>query len=123
MPCRVSLLLLIAFTGLLILLHCPTASAQGADFTSKVVRVIDGDTIEVVHNGVPVRILVRGIDCPEKGQPYGDPAKQSPSERTPGQLVTGKVKEVDKDGRRADDVGLPRGAVLNRVLVNAGLGG
>src|SRR5256712_10226557 len=101
MPCRVSLLLLIACTGLLILLHCPTASAKGADFTSKVVRVIDGDTIEVVHNGVPVRILLRGIDCPEKGQPYGDTAKQFTSERTSGKLVTVKVKEIDKYGRRA----------------------
>ena len=121
MPCRVSPLLLVAFTGLLILLHCPTASAQGADFTSKVVRVIDGDTIEVVHNGVPVRILLRGVDCPEKGQPYGNTAKQFTSEKTVGKLVTVKVKEIDKYGRRAADVILPDGAVLNRELLKAGL--
>jgi len=121
MPWRVSLLLLVAFTGLLILLLCPTAFTQDADFTSKVVRVIDGDTIEVLHTGVPVRILLRGIDCPEKGQPYGDTAKHFTSEKTLGKLVTVKVKEIDKYGRRFADVILPDGSVLNRELLKAGL--
>ena len=41
------------------------------DFTGLVVSVLDGDTIEVLHNRHPERIRLSGIDCPEKGQAYG----------------------------------------------------
>jgi hypothetical protein len=48
------------------------ASAALADFTGSVVSVLDGDTIEVLHNNHPERIRLSGTDCPEKGQPYGN---------------------------------------------------
>ena len=32
----------------------------------KVVKVSDGDTIEVLHNGIAEKIRLYGIDCPEK---------------------------------------------------------
>ena len=35
-----------------------------ADFTGPVVRVLDGDTLEVLHNHHPERIRLSGIDCP-----------------------------------------------------------
>ena len=41
------------------------------DFTAPVVSVLDGDTIEVLHNTHPERVRLSGIDCPEKGQAYG----------------------------------------------------
>jgi len=41
------------------------------DFTAPVVSVLDGDTIEVLHNQHPERIRLSGIDCPEKGHAYG----------------------------------------------------
>jgi micrococcal nuclease len=51
-----------------------------ADFSGPVVGVLDGDTIEVLHNQHPERIRLNGIDCPEKGQAYGKRAKQAASE-------------------------------------------
>lgn len=51
-----------------------------ADFTGPVVSVLDGDTIEVLHNNRAERIRLNGIDCPEKGQAYGKRAKQAASE-------------------------------------------
>jgi len=42
-----------------------------ADFSGPVVSVLDGDTIEVLHNTQPERIRLSGIDCPEKGQAFG----------------------------------------------------
>mgnify|MGYP001567423238 CR=1 FL=1 len=48
-----------------------------ADFSGPVVSVLDGDTIEVLHNHHPERIRLNGIDCPEKGQAYGKRAKQA----------------------------------------------
>jgi endonuclease YncB( thermonuclease family) len=41
-------------------------------FTGPVVSVLDGDTIEVLHYSRPECIQLSGIDCPEKGQPYGN---------------------------------------------------
>ena len=37
------------------------ATAGHADFTGKVVGVIDGDTIDVLHDGVAKRIRLNGI--------------------------------------------------------------
>jgi len=35
-----------------------------SDFTGRVIAVKDGDTIEVLHNKIPERIRLTGIDCP-----------------------------------------------------------
>ena len=36
------------------------------EYACKLVGVIDGDSIEVLHNRHPERIRLNGIDCPEK---------------------------------------------------------
>jgi endonuclease YncB( thermonuclease family) len=41
-------------------------SAAFADFAGKVVAVKDGDTLQVMKEGVAVRVRLYGIDCPEK---------------------------------------------------------
>jgi micrococcal nuclease len=41
------------------------------DFIGPVASVLDGNTLEVLHNHHPERICLNGIDCPEKGQAYG----------------------------------------------------
>ena len=43
-----------------------------ADFTDPVVSTLDDDTIEVLHSHHPERIRLSGIDCPEKGQAFGN---------------------------------------------------
>ena len=57
------------------------------DFVAPVVSVLDGDTIEVLHNNHPERIRLSGIDCPEKGQAYGHQAKQATSAMAFGKYV------------------------------------
>ena len=44
---------------------------HATSFTSPGVSVLDGDTLEVLHNQYPERIRLSGIDCPEKGQADG----------------------------------------------------
>ena len=44
--------------------------------------------IEVLHNQHPERIRLRGIDCPEKGQDFGQRAKQAASALAFGKDVT-----------------------------------
>ena len=41
-----------------------------ADFTGPFVPVLDGDTIEVLHNTHAERVRLNGIDCPEKGRAW-----------------------------------------------------
>jgi endonuclease YncB( thermonuclease family) len=53
---------------------------QANNFTSSVVSILDGDTIEVLNGRHTERIRLSGIDCPEKGQAFGQRAKQTASE-------------------------------------------
>ena len=50
-----------------------------SEYQGEVVGGIDGDTIEVLHNQHPERVRLSGIDCPEKGQAFGNRAKQAAS--------------------------------------------
>lgn len=70
-----------------------------ADFTGQVVGVIDGDTIDVLHNGQSERVRLKGIDCPEKGQAYGTKAKQATSVLVFRKEVTLQTHGKDKYGR------------------------
>lgn len=92
----------------LVCLLCLPALAF-ADFTGRVVGVSDGDTIKVLHNGKAEKIRLHGIDCPEKGQPFGTKAKQFTSSLTFGKTVTIHVTDMDRYGRTVADVILPDG--------------
>jgi endonuclease YncB( thermonuclease family) len=65
-------------------------SAFAADLSGSVVSVLDGDTIEVLHNTRAERVRLNGIDCPEKGQAYGKKAKQAASALVFGKEVVGE---------------------------------
>lgn len=109
-------------------------STVSAQFTerAKVVKVIDGDTIEVLMNGQNLKIRYIGVDTPETVDPrrgvqcFG---KQASDENK--QLVEGKevflekdVSETDKYNRLLRYVYLPinEGSLLfvNDYLVRAG---
>ena len=51
------------------------------------ISVLDGDTIEVLHNTQPERARLSGIDCPEKRQAFGNRAKQAASALVFGKAV------------------------------------
>lgn len=104
---------------LFLLIFFPVISAW-ADFTGKVVGVIDGDTIEVLNEQTPIRIRLHGIDCPEKGQPFGKRAKQAASALAFGKDVTVDDRGRDRYGRTIAGVILPNGVSLNQELVKQG---
>lgn len=56
-----------------------------ADIHGRVVRVLDGDTIDVMLSQHPVRVRLVNIDAPEKKQDYG-----RWSEKIMKSLVAGK---------------------------------
>lgn len=65
-----------------------------ASFSAKVVGVKDGDTVEILYLGHPVRVRLAHIDAPESNQPFGKAAKQRLSA-----LCFGKVVQVERAGR------------------------
>ena len=86
------------FLVLLLVLLTPSPAAAVSEYEGEVVRVIDGDTIEVLHNQQPERIRLSGIDSPEKGQAYGKRARQAASELVFGKKVTIQTHGKDKCG-------------------------
>lgn len=82
--------------GLCTLFFLLAHEVTAADFSSPVVSVLDGDTIEVLHNHHPERIRLSGIDCPEKGQDYDTRAKQATSELVFGKEATRMYQNSNK---------------------------
>jgi micrococcal nuclease len=91
-----------------------------ADFSGPVVSVLDGDTLEALHNNKAERIRLSGIDCPEKGQAYGQKAKHTASDLSFGKEATIQTHGYDKYKRTLGDVILPDGMNLNQELVKQG---
>lgn len=65
-----------------IILFCPPTYAQlrisqPPTATAKVIRVLDGDTFEVIQNLQKVRWRISGIDAPELKQPFGQQSTDS----------------------------------------------
>ena len=102
---------------LVITLALPTFAAA---FSGLVIGVVDGDTIDVMHNGKAERIRLYGIDCPEKKQSYGRKAKEVTSTLAYRKIVAVMVKSHDRYGRTIGKVILPNGKSLNSELVRAG---
>lgn len=88
--------------------------------TGPVVSVLDGDTIEVLHNTNPERIRLSGIDCPEKSRAFGKRAKQAALAMVFGKEVTLQMHGYDKYKHTLADVLLPDGTNLNQELVKEG---
>jgi len=103
--------------------------------TFEVVRVVDGDTIDVDMpdgNRVTTRIRLWGVNTPElarpevqrKAQPFAEEAKAWATEVAEGQNVTlllAKHRLRDRHGRVLAYVILPDGSSLNERLLTEGL--
>lgn len=94
--------------------------ALAETFQGKVVRVLDGDTIDVLRERTPLRIRLSEIDAPESGQPFGTKATGFVREHAAQKQVTVKVVDTDRYGRSIGEIFLPDGSSLNRMLVQEG---
>ena len=96
---------------------CPVAGA----FPAKVIGIMDGDTIEVLHDRSPLRIRLYGIDTPEHDQDFGTRAKQFTSEKVFGKMVEVVAMDEDRYERTVAKIYVD-GKYLNLMIVEAGLG-
>lgn len=96
------------------------SSAAIADFSGTVVRVVDGDTLDVLVSNRPVRVRLAQIDAPERTQAYGARARQALSALAFRRVVTVADAGVDGYGRTLGTV-IVGGANINAAMVNQGM--
>lgn len=83
--------------ALLVLL---TFAAAAQELRGRVVGITDGDTLTLLTDArQEVRVRLSDIDTPERGQPYGDRARQALSGLAFDRSVRLAVRDVDRYGR------------------------
>jgi endonuclease YncB( thermonuclease family) len=105
--------------GLLLAFGSLVASAE--TITGRVVAVSDGDTLTILDASLQqFKIRLAGIDAPEKGQPFGNRAKESLSEMVFNKQV---IVEFNKEDRYRRKVGKVQheGTDVNFELIKKGM--
>jgi endonuclease YncB( thermonuclease family) len=111
--------------GVSALLLATWVVAAGADakvLAGRVVWIDDGDSLEVRDDhGGRYRVRLRGIDAPERSQPYADVSRRHLTRLVRGRTVTVSYEGVDKYGRLLGWVHADAGDSVNLLQVRAGL--
>lgn len=89
-----------------VLLLAPAAApaAGSGVLEGRVVAVVDGDTLDVLVDGAPLRVRVAGIDTPERGQPFASRAREALARRVLRQEVRIIAVATDRYGRTVGEV-------------------
>lgn len=105
----------------LLVLTLPISPQTHADsLDGKVVRILDGDTVEVLDARKRThRVRLAGIDAPESKQPFGAKAKRALSSLVGGKTLTVDWHKRDRYDRLVGKLMLD-GADVNLALVRAG---
>ena len=106
---------------LVILLLFGSCANKAAILSGIVTGIKDGDTIEMMIDRKKVIVRLEGIDCPEKGQAFGNRAKSFTSELVFGKNVTISIRSYDRVKRAVAVVYLPDNRILNEELIRAGM--
>lgn len=83
-----------------IFITCSLVSFGQKSFTGRAVNVSDGDTFTLLlSDNTTIRVRLYGIDCPEKGQDFGNVAKEFAKKCLTEKVITVEQKDVDRYGR------------------------
>jgi endonuclease YncB( thermonuclease family) len=85
----------------------------------KVVKVMDGDTLQIKKGKELIKIRLYGVDCPEKKQRYGTEATAFATQLFLNKKVRVEAVHTDQYGRTVALVSAGR-KMLNRELVREG---
>jgi endonuclease YncB( thermonuclease family) len=108
------------FISLLLFAAFFHSSLFAAEIQGKVIRVLDGDTIEVLQEKKPIRIRLLNIDAPEKKQSFGTWSTNQLKNLIAGQAVTVTYTQNDRYGRVLGRVVTMNGTEANRYMVQSG---
>lgn len=86
----------------------------------RVVKVIDGDTFDIISSNTTTRIRLYGIDAPERGQAFNKRAKAFTDSLVAGKDIRIVVHNKDRYGRTVADAYLADGTYVNAEIVRAG---
>jgi len=86
----------------------------------KVVKVVDGDTFDIVDENKTTRIRLFGIDAPERGQAFNKRARAFMDSLVAGKQIRVVVRDKDRYGRTVGDAFLSDGTYVNAEIVRAG---
>lgn len=92
-----------------------------SQITGKVVGISDGDTFTFLTNDKKqIKVRLYGVDCPEKGQPFGNEAKLYLSNLIFGKEVSIVEIKKDKFGRTVALVTFNKKSI-NEQLIEGGM--
>ena len=111
-PCRLKPLSLVLW---MLLIPVPLLAWEG-----RVVEVIDGDSVVVLHEGLRVHVHLAAVDCPELNQPWGKKAKQLTAHLLHGNQVVVWPAYEDSDGQYFAFVFI-EDINVNKALLRTGL--
>ncbi len=106
-------------------LHCAApridapAPPPPGTIPARVTRVVDGDTLDVLHGGATHRIRLAEIDAPESQQPWGREATVALQHSVSGGDVALEIVDTDRYGRWVAKVYV-RGTNVNHAMVRDG---
>ena len=105
----------------LLMLAMSSAIALSQDWSAKVVKVIDGNTIEVMtSDNETYKVKFKEIDCPEINQLFGIEAKKLTEKILLKKKVTVTIKGKDRWGNRLVSITLGNGKDINSELLKKG---
>jgi len=94
--------------------------AIGAEFSAKVIAVMDGDTVLVLRKGGLEKIRLAEIDAPEKAQAFGESSRRSLSGMVLGKQVNVVSQAVDQYGRLVAHISI-NGLDVNAEQIRSGM--
>jgi endonuclease YncB( thermonuclease family) len=95
-------------------------AAQQKKVTGKVVKVVDGDTFDLLDGKTTYRVRMYGIDAPEKKQDFGNRSKDALGEACKQQPITIVIRNKDRYQRFVADAYDAKGQRINVVMVKQG---
>ncbi|ARF52087.1 thermonuclease family protein [Pantoea stewartii] len=116
---RISLLLISFITAF---------NASATEIKAKVIKVLDGDTIDVIADYLPANLLVTqipqrvrllNIDAPEKGQAFGRWSGEQLKTLVAGKFVIVNYDSSDRYGRLLGRVSV-NGIDINHQMISVG---